>query len=434
MRKIVFFVQTRKAIGGSQIQFLDFAAYITKHFGYETYYINHPHPLVEEQYKDSGIIFLDVDNCDYSQFEDAVFFTPINYLFYLLVKIEKLRNAKIYLYIYHPEVLTWLLVQFYDWRKDNDQLEKLFRLLLNTKAYCFMDLSNYLSMKRRIDLPWEERYIPVTIHNEIKDLIDETQSTRIIDDDEPLQIGWMGRLDNDKIYSILNAADNLIGIQNGRKVDFHLIGDGNAKAKLSITKYSPQIRFIFNSYLYGEERDAYIKNNIDVMIAMGISAIDSAMLEIPTVIPIISPKAFWSNMFVYIQDIKKYSLGWNIQDAEKIGCVTHTIQDIVETVYNGKKEQIGREGRKFCIDSFSLASASNMLVKQLEETELTVEKCLEIPIVKKQLNDYKLYKKIRPMRDYSNFHEFVVRTNRFKEKNTKEKVKFVISKLKKIKR
>ena len=121
MRKIVFFVQTRKAIGGSQIQFLDFAAYITKHFGYETYYINHPHPLVEEQYKDSGIIFLDVDNCDYSQFEDAVFFTPINYLFYLLVKIEKLRNAKIYLYIYHPEVLTWLLVQFYDWRKDNDQ-------------------------------------------------------------------------------------------------------------------------------------------------------------------------------------------------------------------------------------------------------------------------------------------------------------------------
>ena len=80
-----------------------------------------------------------------------------------------------------------------------------------------MDLSNYLSMKRRIDLPWEERYIPVTIHNEIKDLIDETQSTRIIDDDEPLQIGWMGRLDNDKIYSILNAADNLIGIQNGRK-------------------------------------------------------------------------------------------------------------------------------------------------------------------------------------------------------------------------
>ena len=86
------------------------------------------------------------------------------------------------------------------------------------------------------------------------------------------------------------------------------------------------------------------------MIAMGISAIDSAMLEIPTVIPIVSPKAFWSNMFVYIQDIKKYSLGWNIQDAEKIGCVTHTIQDIVETVYNGKKEQIGREGRKFCID------------------------------------------------------------------------------------
>ena len=427
MKKIVFFVQTKKAIGGSQIQFLDFASYIADHFSYETYYINHPHPIVEEKYKGSKIRFVDIDNCDYSQFEDAVFFTPINYLFYLLVKIEKLRKARIYLYVYHPDVLNWLHVQIYNWRKRDHMLDPLYQLLIDTKSYCFMDLSNYLSMKRRVAFPWEERYLPVTIHSE-GDAATPIISSCCSGKNDPIRVGWMGRLDNDKIFSVLNAADNMMKYDEYSQIDFHLIGDGNAKQKISIKKYSPKIRFVFTSYLYGEERDNYIKNNVDLMIAMGISAIDSALLGVPTIIPIVSNKPFWSDIFVPIQNINKYSLGWNIQDNEKMGCVSFSLRDVINEVYDGKKEILGKEARTFCMNEFSLSRASEMLIDQLESTELTVEKCLGIKPVRRQLADFKLYKTIRPMREYPDFHEFVARVNRIDQKRPAEKIKYVLSK------
>lgn len=426
MKKIVFFVQTKKAIGGSQIQFLDFASYIARNTEYEAYYINHPHPVVEETYVGTGIHFEDVDNCDYSQFEDALFFTPINYLFYLLAKIRHLKNAKICLYVYHPDVLDWLNAQVP--AKDRD-MESLCQLFLETNSYCFMDLSNYLSTKRRVDLPWQERYVPVTVHTENTDKVQSVQPVPPVNPDKPLQVGWLGRLDNDKIHSMLNVAENLMKDSTVEKVDFHVIGDGNAKRHMSVANYSPKIRFILTSYLYAEERNNYIRDNVDIMVAMGISAIDTAMLGVPTVIPIVSPKPFWTDSFVYVQDLNKYSLGWNIEDDSNMGCITHSFHEVVEDIRNGKKLALGEEGRVFCGQTFSLSAASMELLKCLEETELTVAKCMAYPSVQKEMKTFDWYRRLRLCRDFPEFHEAVARMNRAKQKSFKQKFKTLLSKI-----
>ena len=102
MKKIVFFLQTKTPIGGGQLQFLDLAAYVLQHYSdYEIYNINYRHPIVEGMYKDFGIKFLDVDECDYSQFVGATFVTPVNYTFYLSAKLKDVKGVKI---CTHPNI------------------------------------------------------------------------------------------------------------------------------------------------------------------------------------------------------------------------------------------------------------------------------------------------------------------------------------------
>lgn len=429
MKKLVFFIETRKPIGGSQIQFLNFAAYISEHYNYQTYYINYPNPIVEEKYANTGIIFLDIQSCDYSILEDAVFFTPINYLFYLLTRIQSFKKTKIFLYFYHPNVFEWLNAQIYIKHR---QSESLLQLLADTHSYCFMDSSNYLSMHRKTNIALKPIYLPVTLHNTYNTPL-KAKNTLIGEAEREINIGWLGRLDNDKIYSVINTADNLLKLNHKIKmINFHLIGDGNAKEKISIKEYSPNIRFIFTSYLYNEERDKYITENIDIMVAMGISAIETAMLYIPTVIPIVSPKRFWTNSFVYIQDILGYSLGWNIQEIDELGKNEHTLQEIIDDIYKkGNKLKLGKLAHDFCCNEFSLKNASENLINMVEESILDVEKCLNSKQIIRQLQDYSYYKALRPNRNYSDFHEFIARINRLHAKSFFEKINYIFKELKK---
>ena len=191
-QKIVFFVQTTKPIGGSQVLFLDLASYIAKNYerDYELYYINHANPLINELYGDANIHILDVNSCDYSQFDDAIFFTPFNYIFYLMAKIKHVQNARICLYFYHPQIMDWLKMQI---GRKNANLNPLLQLLKQTDSYCFMDSSNYVALEKLTDVDFAKRYVPVAIHEEFQPYFSPVPYVN----SDILNIGWLGRLDRD---------------------------------------------------------------------------------------------------------------------------------------------------------------------------------------------------------------------------------------------
>ncbi|MCH5324690.1 MAG: hypothetical protein J1E39_05690 [Eubacterium sp.] len=425
MKKIVFFLQTKKPIGGSQILFLDLAAYIAQHYSdYETYYINYQNDIVEEMYKDTGIHFLDVEECDYSQFEDATFFIAVNYALYLSAKIKDLKNATICAYFYHPHVFSWLQNQIY-YRKQNNL--DLLELLSKTDAYCFMDDSNYLPICKLCDLNFNRYYLPVTVHS--KD-IQRLESYDFVKKDT-ISFGWLGRLDRDKIYSIINLADNLMDIQTDKKIEFHILGDGNSRSFIKIAKYSPKIQFIFTSYMYGSERDKYMKEHIDIVMAMGISAIDAAVLGIPTIVPIVSPTAFNDDKFVYIYDIQGYSLGWDPNDLKELGYKYHRLKDVISDVYdNGKKEEIGKKCAEFTEETFSLKRGAELLIENVERTKLTMSELKKNKTIKSTLRFYGLYKKIRKHRDFPMYHLFIARLNRIRSQKGLRKISYLFKEAK----
>ena len=184
--------------------------------------------------------------------------------------------------------------------------------------------------------------------------------------------------------------------------------------------------------MYGQERDNYIKKHIDIMMAMGISAIDTAVLGVPTIIPIVSPTSFRDDKFVYVYDIGGYSLGWDAKDLKVLNYKHHRLCDIVEDIYTkGMKKEIGERCALFSENTFSLEKGAKLLLENVERTKLTSEVLVKNKTVSRTLRHYKLYRKIRKNRDFPMYHLFISRLNRIQNYKGIKKVLFPFIELKK---
>jgi hypothetical protein len=100
-----------------------------------------------------------------------------------------------------------------------------------------------------------------------------------------LGIGWLGRLSDFKIHILVHTVDRMRRWAEERRVavKFHVIGDGREAGLLEpYGKPTAFFELIRPGVLDGPRRDDYILQNIDLMGAMGTSALDALRLGIPT--------------------------------------------------------------------------------------------------------------------------------------------------------
>ena len=405
-KKLVLFFYKKQAVGGGLIYMFNIAKYLAENNVYDkVYYVNIQNEILTDLYGSEKVTYCDVETCDYNQFEGADFFVPLNYIFLLLEKIKDLKSGKILLYSWQPPTLQYLSNQFYVKHRDD---QAILELVNNKNALAFMDESCRLSINTMTSVKTPPNYIPVNKSSE--DVI--FKNVPLIKNNR-VNIGWLGRLDKDKIQALLNLIDNLYKSKCADKIDLHIIGDGACRKQINIQQYSPKIRFIFTSYLYGDIRDEYIKENIDIMVTMGMSALDTANLSVPVVIAPLSNKAFTKNKYVYLFDTKDYSLGWDINLIDELGYQTHTIDEIIKDIYEkNKKAELGYSCYEYGRNTFSIERTANEFMNAMANTQLTISECLTAKVIQQQLSDYNLYKKIRPKRDYFAYMEFVKKINR----------------------
>ncbi len=403
MDKIVFYFRKNVLAKGDFSLYYRIASYIAENYDCKVYCVNNSNPELQMKYLDSKIIFCDIEVGNRLQFEDATFITAFNQVFFLLEEIRDIKNTKLILLFLHPQIVDWLLNQVN--RKSFD-LREVLSILKKNSAYGFMDKSNKLALNKFSDIKFEERYFPVALDE--SNIIGYEPLKRI--DDNALNIAWFGRLDRDKIFSVTNFLDNLLELDSPCRVNIHIIGDGNAKELINVAKYTPQMQFYFTSYLYSDERDSYVKENADLVVAMGISALDVALLGVPTIIPIVSPVNFREDKFVYLFDIVGYSLGWNNSDLKKLGCKAYTFQKIVSDIYyEDKKTELGQKCYNFAVDTFSISSFADKVYSLLCGSTLRVEQFIKCKSISRHLNYFDLYRRIRRRRNYSDFTVFMTK-------------------------
>jgi len=100
-----------------------------------------------------------------------------------------------------------------------------------------------------------------------------------------LSLAWLGRLAHDKAHTVCAMLDlcSHYAIAHGLDLDFHIIGDGPALARLKAFP-APGVRKIFPGILHGSALDEYVATHVKIGYAMGTSLLEFAMRGVPTLI------------------------------------------------------------------------------------------------------------------------------------------------------
>lgn len=417
-KKIVFYFRKGVIAKGDFALYYRIAENIVKTTDYEVYCVNNSYTEIQKNYLNSGIRFCDITEENIKTFENATFIAAYNQLFFLLEEIGKLKNARVLLLFLHPQIYNWMSLQVSSRFNDNS----MFKALIKNNAYAFMDKANLIALQKHSAHKFEERYFPVVLD----DAEPSGETPPVLNRDE-INIAWFGRLDGDKIGSLTNFLDNLVEFPFDKPITVHLIGDGNAKDKIQLKKYSPQMRFVFNSYMYGTDKDEYLLKNADFVVAMGICALNAAALRLPTVLPEISSGPCRTNKYILLCDSPAYCLGTNADDIEGLGCKTYTATDIIDLIYDGdNKREIGEKCYQYAVSNFSMDRLAAGYLSLIEGTTLTVKQIKSIPSVARQLRTFRLYKTIRKNRKYADFLLFRQKLNVFSGLTFKGKIKKVL--------
>lgn len=394
--KIVFFNKTRQKMGGGLLQFFNLANYICQTTNHTVYYINYYNIQINKMIDKTSIQFMDVEHMNTAELEGAVFITPPNYCFVLAELIYEMKDARILLYDWHPYALQYLANQF----ESQVDIKHLFELFAQKNALVFMDKSTQVSAQNFVETDFPDNYIPVVkeIDKNRFHILKRKYNDRI-------SIGWLGRLDGDKMPSIINIADNIMNADLKEKVDFHIIGDGNKKHLLHTERYAGKIRFIFTSYLFDDEMYDYLSENVDVLFSMGTAALNGAEIGVPTVIVPMGNRTFHTNKFVYLFDTKDYTLGWNPKELKELGYTTYRFEDILRDSLN-HKEEYGRKCFEHLKKYHVIEESIKNCLQFAEKTQLSIQDLVSAPESQIQLQTFFNFHR-KTEQDYLSFLSYV---------------------------
>lgn len=385
VKNITFFYPGRK-VGGAEFLFIRLAKYISRNYGLDVYVIDYRDGFSRSQITEKDIHFIDYEegklvHVDYP----THLITPVSCL--LRVKNELVLNEKsiILLWVLHPYNLLSLfpfmsryqslrvelikLINKFLFFEDQSKIRNAIRYLERTHALYFMDSACFTFNQYLFDLNGEEvRYLPITN-------LDKTLEARseIVNQNE-MNVGWLGRISDEKAYSLLNVIENadVYSARHARKIVFHIIGEGPKENLIKgYRKKSENLEILFLGTKLGDELDRYLANRIDVLFAMGTSCFEGAQLKLPTVL--VGPtfqRMKRDYRYKWLSDTEGYSLGGYANKENN----PYSFEEIMNEIYiRNRKGIIGQMNYRYYVDNHSITKVSEMLMDHLEKDTLTLD-------------------------------------------------------------
>ncbi len=369
MNKIVFFLETKIPIGDNQFIFLDLAAYLAENTDIEIYYINNYFKEDANRNLSNKLHFCTPEEFDFEAAGDAVYFTPVNYLMHLIVRIRNCPYAKVCLYQYSNQALEWL-------SRNMDYV-------CSQKA--IDDFINEYDARAYFNLSCVGRQVSFKNNNEIvflPNVLGEKCSYsfefRGLIDRDRINIGLLGPLNSETVYTLYNLFANFQISQNNKKTDIHIIG----KSKIFLNDVfkkssSNRTRIIFTGELNKENRKNYINKNVDMVLANSSYAIEAATCAVPVILPVSQNKPYVGNNYVYLFDAKGYKYNLDYSSLIALGSISHPLSEILDDIYiYDKKEKLARDCYKYCAENNALEVVSSKFLDFIESSKLYLKDCL----------------------------------------------------------
>ena len=299
------------------------------------------------------------DNSTFSLPKDTTIITPITLAYQ--IPLKNVMQTKILFWWAHPLSFRWLVGRS---QRTPAFLKYFIKKAVKSDAIFFQDIINKNSCCNIINRTSKNNYLPSFI--EIPNNVFFRSS---IKNKEEINIGWIGRLDKDKIFSLLNILKQFNEFKTDKKKIIHIIGLGSCKDYISLDEYkSLEIRFVGKKV--NKELDNYIIQNIDIVFAMGVSLLEAAKLKIPTVLVRLFEKKAYEDKFVWLFNLNNFIVGCNnYSEIEKVK--TNSFSEIIDDIYNKNLFcQNGAISYNYVKVNYDIHYVSNLLLLNISRSNM----------------------------------------------------------------
>lgn len=408
--KICFWIPAYN-VGGGTYYLCEIAKYLVENFDLDIYYMDFPDGYPSSLLKGSNVKILDynTDDLDFCIKEPCVIVTNST-----RVTMLKRMNPANKLLFWHYETVPcgWDSVLIKGEERNFLELTK------KENAMVFHDWSSRNIFKQQFNIEFENKsYLYMFVNNKEAPV----DNFELINPEE-INIVWVGRAGNEKIYSIYNIMDNLAKYPTTLRKVFHIVGDGwrmNDLKKYS-ERYKDVINFNFTGTIPKTELDDFLKKHADVVFAMGMSAIEGAALRIPSVVVQLDTKPINGSDFYWLFDTKEYCVGILPSQKKDFDIEYTKFERILKDIYlNNQKEYLAKKCYDYYLDTFGdFERIVNSFLSYIIDSTLTAEKlkgCIKyMPYCTIRLVQKKFLNKV--------FHEEIIYDNkRYIYKNGKFK-------------
>jgi hypothetical protein len=187
-----------------------------------------------------------------------------------------------------------------------------------------------------------------------------------------LRCCWIGRIVDFKVHILKHLIERLdLSVPSAGPLKLIIVGDGDSLDFLKVSiSHIKALQIEFVKYIHPDKLDSFLEEKVDVLFAMGTSALEGASKGIPTYLLDFSYKPIVGNYrFRYIHLTEKFSLGKEIKfrDIENYS----TLED--QLIYlRANYKKISKLTYRYWSSNFSPESVEKKFIKYLDDASATI--------------------------------------------------------------
>lgn len=391
MTKLYFFFPYNEECG-VPVLFLRMSRWVAEHYGneYECYVVDYPDGAMARNITaEDKVKVLPYTEKDGSTIEDdaMIIFQSFRTCFWP----ENLRlrpKTKVFWWTLHGRCLAPVLIPEpaaeltfkYSWLYKTVALfywpfmhrfAKLVDDMIAAGALHFMDATTFMGGVEHIPMKTRQidRYLPVPA----SDYDGELKRVKSADE---LNVCWLGRLSDEKTPILKYTIRKLAGyaLQHQQKITLHVLGWGEHQEEVdSMELDNEYFKQLKSRPIKSTEINGFLLQNIDVMFAMGTSALEAAKLGVPTVMVDATYEEIKGDyVFKPIYERTGYELAHLItkKDFEPGNKSFERIMDLV----NNHFEEFSQQSRDYFVKNHALSSVGEQFVSLIKKSDFTFDR------------------------------------------------------------
>jgi len=368
-KKICFWIPAYN-VGGGTFYLCEIAKYLASETDLEIYYMDYLEGYPSSLLKDTNVTMLEYkeEDLDFCLQEPCVIVTNST----RVIQMQRMNPQNKFLFWHYETVpCAWDIVLI------REETKRFLELANKENTMVFHGWSSRDILNRQYNIGYEKQsYFYMFLS--AKEKIQNNQG--LISPDE-INVVWVGRAGNEKIYSIYNIIDNLAKYQTEKKKKFHIVGDGWRMNDLKkyAEKFKNKITFDFPGTIPKDKLDDYILKHADVTFAMGLSSLESAALKVPSVVVQLDIKPIKDDAFYWLFDTKEYCVGILPSQKNDFDVNYVTFAEIMDSIYRyGKKNELAQKSYNFYLQNMSnFEDIIERALIYISESTLTADKLLK---------------------------------------------------------